>query len=153
MIRVIALLAGCAMLAACGTMATTPNAQGGPIGPQGPYQDPPCRTNSSQMIVVKYSGSSIDVTHRIDVTKNKFFVLRLDPENTNADPVDYKTMNVYLLGGDTNATWLNATYNADGQNQKDFDICADAPAGEYKYLVVIPGIGTIDPRVVVKEPT
>ena len=104
------------------------------------------------MVTIKYGGSSIEVTHRMKVKKNKFFKIRLDPENTNSDPVDYKIMDVHVIGSTMDAAWLNAVYNADGQNHKDFDVCADAPVGEYKYLVVIPGIGTIDPRIVIKEP-
>jgi hypothetical protein len=114
--------------------------------------EPECATNSASMIVVKYGDSRIEVTHRINVKKNKFFKLRLDPSNSSADPVDFTTMNVYLFGSTADAQWLNETYNADGQNQKDFDICASAPVGEYKYMVVIPGIGTIDPRIVIKDP-
>lgn len=155
MTRTIALLAVCALLAAC---ATTPAGPGGPSGPSGPLNPggsptpSSCTTNSSSMIVVKYGDSSIDVTHRINVKKNKFFKIRLDPANSSSDPVDYTTMNVYVFGSTTNAQWLNAVYNAGGQNHKDFDVCADAPIGEYKYMVVIPGIGTIDPRIDIKDP-
>lgn len=133
------------MVAACQTTPPSPGGSGGPPGPTS------CTTNSSSMIVIKYGDSSIEVTHKINVKKNKFFKLRLNPSNSSADPVDYKTMNVYVFGSTTDAAWLNETYNAGGLNQKDFDICADAPAGEYKYMVVIPGIGTIDPRVEIEN--
>ena len=154
MTRKIAILSLCVLLAACETMATGPDGAAGPTGPssQDDVQAPDeCTTNSSSIIVVKYGDSSIEVTHRINVKKNKFFKLRLNPENTSADPVNYKIMNVYLFGSTSDAQWLNGSYNAEGENQKDFDICAGAPAGEYKYMVVIPGIGTIDPRIQIEN--
>ena len=142
------------MLAACQTMSTAPDGAAGPTGPSAPGGAPiptSCTANSSSMIVVKYGDSSIEVTHKVNVNKNENFKIRLDPANASSDPVNYKTMNVYFFGSTTNAQWLTEVYNADGQNQKDFTICADAPAGEYKYMVVIPGIGTIDPRVEIEN--
>ena len=152
MTRTIALLAACALFAACVTTPASPDGQAGPVGPNGPDDHHECTANSESMVVVNYGDSSIKVTHKIHVKKNKNFKLRLNPANSSADPVNYTTMNVYVFGSTADAQWLNEVYNANGANQKDFTICADAPVGEYKYMVVIPGIGTIDPRIVIKDP-
>ena len=144
--RIFVLVTVFGTLAACETMPT------GPVDSGGTTEPAECTTNSASMITVKYGDSSIDVTHRINVKKDEFFTLRLDPANSSADPVDYTTMDVYIFGSTTDAQWLNGTYNAGGANHKDFDICTTAPEGEYKYMVVIPGIGTIDPRVIVDPP-
>ncbi len=122
------------MLAACETMPSSPDGAAGPSGPSTPGGSPTpssCTANSSSMIVVKYGDSSIEVTHKVNVKKNRNFKIRLDPANASSDPVDYTTMNVYFFGNTTDAQWLTEVYNAGGANQKDFTICADAPAGEY----------------------
>jgi hypothetical protein len=149
MIRTIAFVTIGALLVAC---ETTPMNTGGDkvSAPVSGAASTSCTSNSSQKITIKYGDSSIDVTHKINVKKGKNFKLILNPSNSSADPVDYTTMNVYLFGSTTDAQWLTDVYNAGGQNSKEFDICASADEGEYKYMVVIPGIGTIDPRVEIK---
>lgn len=130
-------------MAACQTTPPYTNGQGGNPGPDS------CVGNSADKITIAYKASSITVTPKVRVDKDTHFKVILKPDSSDAA---VKNMNVYLFGNTADAAWLNKVYNADGNNQKEFDICADAPIGEYKYMVVIPGIGTIDPRIVVKNP-
>lgn len=160
MTRMIGLLTACAFFAACETMPATPDSIAGPAGPSGTL-DHHCEGKSDGKITIDYAAASISVTPKIKAKKGTYFEVILNPVNSAPDPedpnpIDFKKLNVYFFGATSDAAWLNAVYNADGANKKVFEVCANAPgleAREYKYNVVIPGVGTIDPRIVIKDPT
>ena len=153
MIKKIALVAGCTMLAGCPANPPVDASMNPGVTPPPAVGPASCTqpTGPKPRIIIKYGDSSIEVTHKIKSKQNNYFELRLDPSNSSADPVDFTTMNVFLIGADAKSQWLSGTYNAGGANQKTFDICADAPEDMYKYTVVIPGVGMIDPRVEIKN--
>ena len=150
MIKTIALIGACMLVAGCPATPVDVGENPG-TGPSLVMPPPTCTQGPASTITVKYGDSKIDVTHKVKVKKNKFLKLTLNPDNSSQEPVDYKSMNVYLFGNTPDAKWLDGVYNAGGQNQKSFDICADAPVGHYKYMVVIPGVGTIDPRIEIEN--
>ena len=149
MIRTIAVLAACVLVSGCETT---------PIDEEVKPDTKRCTQGPVSQVTIKYGDSKIDVTHKVKVHKSNFLKLTLKPENSPHDPddslekpVDYETLNIYLFGTTPDAKWLDGVYNAGGKNQRSFDICVDAPVGHYKYMVVIPGVGTIDPRVEIEN--
>ena len=150
MIRTIAVLAACVMVSGCEATPIDTGVNPG-TGPDLVVPPPNCTQGPVSQITIKYGDSKIEVTHKVKVKKSNFLKLTLNPDNSSQEPMDYKTLNVYLFGTTPDAQWLDDVYNAGGQNQKSFDICADAPVGKYKYMVVIPGVGTIDPRVEIEN--
>lgn len=106
-----------------------------------------CEGSNGKDVTIKYGDSYIDVTYKVNVKQDEKIVLKLQPQNNAASGKDYKALDIYLIGETNKDTWINRALNAnDGSKQKI--ICVDDEAvGEYKYIVEVPGVGQIDPRV------
>jgi hypothetical protein len=115
-----------------------------------PSKDNPikeCEGSNGKDVTIKYGDSYIDVTYKVNVKQDEKIVLKLAPQNNAASGKDYKALDIQLIGENKKDEWLNRTLNAnDGSKRKI--ICVDDEAvGEYKYIVKVPGVGQIDPRV------
>ncbi len=65
--------------------------------------------------------------------------------------IDYKNMEIEIRGEKQKDKWLNKKAKST-DDKKKLRICVkeDQAAGEYKYIVIVPKVGEIDPRVVVE---
>lgn len=97
-------------------------------------------------LVVKYGDSKIDVTPRIEVGKGGEINVMLKAEK------GFEGTKVSFDGKTTDDDWLDKdmTY---GDGKKQVLICVDPnqAAGEYRYNVIVDGVGSIDPRAIVIE--
>ena len=109
-----------------------------------------CPGSNGRDVTIKYGDSYIDVTYKVKVKQDEKIVLVLKPQNNAESGVDYKALDIRLIGETTKDRWLSRTLNDnDGESKKV--ICVDDQAtGDYKYIVEVPGVGRIDPRVVVQ---
>jgi hypothetical protein len=99
-----------------------------------------------------YGDSKINVTNRVKTTSDGKLVIKLHPDNSSDEGIDYSTLDITLVGKDSASNWLTRTLNASEQNTKKATICVDGkPVGVYQYMVVVPGVGTIDPRVDIEK--
>jgi hypothetical protein len=99
-----------------------------------------------------YGDSKMRVTNKVTAEPDGKLVIKMHPDNTSAEGIDYGTLDIALIGKDSASSWLTRTLNASEQNTKKATICVEGrPEGHYKYMVVVPGVGTIDPRVEIKE--
>ena len=70
------------------------------------------------------------------------------PDHTSDNGVNYETLNISLIGKDAKSAWLTRTVNSTESASKKVTICVGGQEeGTYEYLVVVPGVGSIDPRV------
>ena len=77
-------------------------------------------------------------------------MIRLHPDNKSKSDnnVDYKSLEIELAGKDAASKWINTKLDANDRNSSRAVICVNnKPVGTYSYLVKIPGVGVIDPRV------
>jgi hypothetical protein len=57
-----------------------------------------------------------------------------------------------LVGKTSKSQWLNRKLRSSEEKNNKFRICiGDRPKGTYYYMVNVPGVGQIDPRVDVEE--
>jgi hypothetical protein len=93
---------------------------------------------------VRYGDSKIDITPKIDVGQGGEIIVRLKADK------GYENTKVTFDGKTANDDWLNKEMTA-GNGKKQIWICVDpnqAP-GEYRFNVMVDGVGTIDPRAIV----
>lgn len=111
-----------------------------------------CPGANGKDITIEYGDSKIDVTHKVSVGRDEKLVIKLEPDNQSDEGVDYKTLDIYLIGKDNASKWLNRALNAGDSNTKKAVICVDNRAADtYRYMVVVPGVGEIDPRIDVHD--
>ena len=103
-------------------------------------------------IKIEYGDSKIDVSHKVRVARDGRLVLKMEPDNSSDEGIVYKDLDIYLIGKDPKSKWLNRRLNAGESNTKKAVICVDGrEKGTYSYMVVVPGVGEIDPRVEVHD--
>lgn len=145
MIRLIAVVTAGFLLAGCPSTPTVPGPATGQIINECPGANGPD-------MQIWYGDSKIRVTHKVTAKPDGKLVIKMHPDNTSAEGVDYGTLDIALIGKDSASSWLSRTLNASEQNTKKATICIDGqPVGDYQYMVVVPGVGTIDPRVEIRE--
>jgi hypothetical protein len=99
-----------------------------------------------------YGDSKIQVTNKVTAKSDGKLVIKMHPDNSSDEGIDYGTLDITLVGKDSASNWLTRTLNASEQNTKKATICVDGkPVGKYHYMVVVPGVGTIDPRVDIEK--
>lgn len=95
-----------------------------------------------------YGDSSIKVSHRIKVKQDGAIIIQLHPEMGAPGGPDYKNMTIEIRGESQKDKWLNKEVKStDDRITRRICVKKDQKPGEYKYLVVVPTVGTIDPRV------
>lgn len=95
-----------------------------------------------------YGDSSIEVSHRIKVKQDDAIVIQLHPKMGAPGGPDYKNMTIEIRGEHQKDKWLNKEVKStDDKKTRTICIKEDQEPGDYKYLVIVPTVGTIDPRV------
>jgi hypothetical protein len=108
-----------------------------------------CEGSNGKDVTIKYGDSYIDVTYKVKVKQDEKIVLKLMPQNNPESKVDYETLDIHLIGATAKDQWLNRTLSAKEGGAKKVICVGDEKTGDYKYIVEVPGVGRIDPRVVV----
>jgi hypothetical protein len=90
------------------------------------------------------------VTYKVRVKQDEKIVLKLQPQNNAESGTNYNSLDIRLIGEASKDRWLNRTLNANDGSAKKVICVDDEDTGEYKYIVEVPGVGRIDPRVVVQ---
>ncbi len=111
------------------------------------YKDRPnnCDGKGKVDLFIKYGDSKIDVTPKIEVGQTGEITVMLKPDK------GYENTPVTVEGKTPNDSWLNKAGMTHGDGKKQLLICVkpnQAP-GEYKYNVIVEGVGSIDPRAIV----
>jgi len=109
-----------------------------------------CEGSNGQDVTIKYGDSYIDVTYKVSVKQDEKIVLKLHPQNNAESGTDYNSLDIHLIGETSKDQWLNRTLNANEGGAKKVICVDDEDTGDYKYIVEVPGVGRIDPRVVVQ---
>ena len=107
-----------------------------------------CPGSEGPDIRIHYGDAHIKVTNRVSTTSDGKVVIKMFPDHTSDNGVNYETLNISLIGKNAKSAWLTRTVNATESASKKVTICVDGqPEDTYEYLVVVPGVGSIDPRV------
>lgn len=106
-----------------------------------------CPGANGKDVTIRYGDSRIEVTYKVNVKQDEKVVLKLQPENNAASGTDYDEVEIELKGKTANDNWINRKLKStDGPNKHI--ICVDGQdVGLYEYAVIVPGVGTIDPRI------
>ena len=119
-----------------------------------------CPGASGKPLHIWYGDSTIVVDHKVSVKKKEVIKIILHPDFNSkkmkkedyVSEQDYEELEVVLVGKTSKAQWLNRKLKASDSNNKKFEICiGDRDYGTYRYLVRVPGVGQIDPRIVVEK--
>ncbi len=99
-------------------------------------------------VKIDYGDSKIDVTHKVRPRQDEKVVFKLNPDNQSDEDVDYDELEIMIVGKTPDSKWLNRKFKASDTNNNKFVVCVDGRnTGTYYYMVIVPGVGTIDPRV------
>ena len=141
MTRIMMLLLSGLILAGCNHFPVVP-------GPADGVAIKECEGAEGPDIQIWYGDSRIKVSNRVNAKPDGKLVIQMHPAATSENGVDYKTLNISLIGKNTKSAWLTRTINSTESASKKATICVDGqPEGTYEYLVVVPGVGSIDPRI------
>lgn len=111
-----------------------------------------CTGSNGHDIKITYGDSKIIVTNKVQVKRDEKLVIKFHPDNSSDEGRNYKNMDIFMIGKEGKDSWLNRKFNANDEGNKKAIICVDGQkAGMYSYLVLVPGVGEIDPRVEVQE--
>ena len=141
MIKMTGLVLTLLSLFACSSAALVPSPADG-------LDVPECPGAQGPDIKIWYGDAHIKATNRVTAKSDGKVVIKLYPDNTSDNGVNYETLNISLIGKNAKSAWLTRTVNSTESASKKVTICVGGqPAGTYEYLVVVPGVGTIDPRI------
>lgn len=96
---------------------------------------------------LRYGDSSIQITHKIKVKQEEAIILKLHPQQNPPSGTNYDDLEIKLIGEKFKDKWLNKTLKASDGSSKKIICVMMQKEGEYKYIVKVPGVGEIDPRV------
>ncbi len=110
-----------------------------------------CEDANGVDVQIHYGDSSIKVSHKIHVKQDEAIIMKLHPQMRAPSGTDYKNLEIEIRGEKLKDKWLNKKVKST-DDRKKLRICVkeDQAAGEYKYIVIVPKVGEIDPRVVVE---
>lgn len=109
-----------------------------------------CKNKKNKDIVIRYGDSMIEVTPKVDANKkdNDRLLIELKPKT------GYESVVIEIRGKNQKSQWINMSIAADQANNRKFPFCIDdIEVGTYEYKVTVPDVGTIDPRVHIKNET
>lgn len=109
--------------------------------------DNDCDGKGTVSAFIKYGDSYIDVTPHSKVKRKGEIIFKLVPQRNSDYGIDYTNLDIEIEGKTPSDNWLDT--NGKQNAGKKIFVCVDenqAP-GTYQYLVRVPGVGTIDPRV------
>jgi len=111
-----------------------------------------CSGANGKDVEIEYGDSKIAVTHKVKAKRDEKIVFRLKPDNQSDEGVDYKNLEILIVGKSSDSKRLNRKFKASDSDNKKFTVCVDGRLkGTYYYDVIVPGVGTIDPRVDVQD--
>lgn len=111
-----------------------------------------CEGAEGKDVTIEYGDSKIVVTHKVSPARDEKVVFKLKPDSKSDEGVDYKNLEIRVVGETRESTWLNRRFKASDTNNKKFEVCVDnRPAETYYYKVIVPEVGYIDPRVDVHD--
>ena len=146
MIRAIGLILAGLLLSACSQMEVVP-------GPADGLDIVECPGANGPDIKIWYGDAHVKVTNSVRTNSDGKVVIKMFPDHTSDNGVNYETLNISLIGKDAKSAWLTRTVNSTESSTNKVTICVDGKRPDtYEYLVVVPGVGSIDPRVIVDHP-
>ena len=89
----------------------------------------------------------VPITHKITVKQEEAIILKLHPQQNPPSGTNYDDLEIKLIGEKFKDKWLNKTLKASDGSSKKIICVMMQKEGEYKYIVKVPGVGEIDPRV------
>lgn len=112
-----------------------------------------CEGPAAHNLTIQYGDSKIVVDHKLKVKKKDVIEIKLKPDNTSFESgVNYKTLDIMLVGKTSKSQWLNRKLRSSESKNNKFRICVgERPKDTYYYMVHVPGVGKIDPRVDIED--
>ena len=112
-----------------------------------------CEGPAAHAINIEYGDSKIVVDHKLKVKKREVIEIKLDPDKKSFESgVNYETLDIMLVGKASKSQWLNRKLRASESQNNKFRICVgERPKDTYYYMVEVPGVGKIDPRVDIED--
>lgn len=109
-----------------------------------------CQGKGSVDAKIAYGDAFIDVSPKVNVKQDGEIVLKLFPEKKPGSGTDYENVEIELVGKTPADSWLNKKVKATDTDKNRFSICVKKQQpGAYDYKVIVPGVGVLDPRVIV----
>ena len=112
-----------------------------------------CDGRGQTLIKIGYGDSYLEATPRGSTKRKGEIVYKLEPKKNQPSGIDYSTVVVAIEGKrNPEDKWLDKDATAGNGKNKIF-ICVDEnqPNGGYGFNVTVPGVGTIDPRIDVRN--
>ena len=106
-----------------------------------------CEDANGVDVHLRYGDSSIQITHKIKVKQEEAIILKLHPQQNPPSDTNYNDLEIKLIGEKFKDKWLNKTLKASDDSSKKIICVMMQKEGECKYIVKVPGVGEIDPRV------
>ena len=112
-----------------------------------------CSDHGRVDVRITYGESEIAVDPRVHVRHDGKLVFALAPRRGSANNVNYDEVVIHIIGKNNRSSWLNKSVAANDANSNRFAICVEGiEPGTYEYQVIVPGVGVIDPRIIVDIP-
>jgi hypothetical protein len=110
-----------------------------------------CGKKGSVELKMKFGDAYLQATPKVKVKREGAIVLRLFPEKNPESGINYRELEVTLVGENEKAHWLNKKVKAADTEKGRVVICAgeDLELGEYKYLIKVPSVGELDPHAII----
>jgi hypothetical protein len=110
-------------------------------------RDNACDGKGKSTAFIRYGDSYIEVTPKTTSKRKGEIIFMLKPDPKSAFGIDYSELEITIMGKKNKDNWLDISGKSSGG--KKIFVCVDKnqPLGEYNYLVRVPGVGTIDPRI------
>ena len=101
--------------------------------------------------VIRYGDSNISVTPVSEVKRKGEIRFVLNPQRQNSNNTDYKEIDVAIEGKTGSDQWLNTHGKFVDKSFLVICVNQNQASGTYAYMVTVPGVGKIDPRVSVVD--
>lgn len=139
--KMTAIIAGAIFMSGCAT-------EGKFVGAS---RDNDCDGKGRTEAFIRYGDSRIQVTPLTSTKRKGEIIFTLMPQSRPSSSIDYAELEITINGKEPSDQWLNTSGKA--SDGKKVFVCVDEnqPLGTYQYLVHVPGVGTIDPRVEVNN--
>ncbi len=107
-----------------------------------------CDDKTKKGIKIDFEDSSISAEAKKEFNKNTDSMLLVI--DGKGDPA-YEDLKIHVYGEDATGAWLNVWASENDPDSAKTVCLENVPLGEYKYVVHVPGVGTLDPRVEVVD--
>lgn len=110
-------------------------------------------TSSEKDVKITYGEGNLSVDEKKKhVNRDDYLVFRLKPDSQpGPDDLDYKAVRVTVAGKNPASDWIFKSGSfSDSDGNLVVCVPSDQADGEYEYEVIVTGVGTLDPRVIVE---